>query len=296
MAIDIHQQSAIATTPFGDQDAGRENRGRMELHGFHVAERRHAGLERERGADAFADDGIGRHPIQTSGAAGGDGRGLGHVGAQLAGDEVARHRAVTPSAVMNQRERLDALVHGNLLRNRAVAHGEQHRMAGAVRDVTGAPFARAAEVALRHEAMRFVSLGDRHLLAIDDDVAVAALDAAPGHAPRGKFAHGLGSGVDEHAHHSLIGAPVAAANGVLEVHVLVVTLALDDISEARLHAALRGRGVRALRRYQREHQRIVTASLRGDGEAEPRKAAADDQAVGVNDLHGVSGAAIDAGT
>jgi hypothetical protein len=76
--------------------------------------------------------------------------------------------------------------------------------------------------------------------------AVALAHAAPRHAPGRQLAHGLGRRVDEHAHDVLVGAPVAAAHGVLEVHVLVVALALDDVAEARLHAALRGLAVRAL--------------------------------------------------
>ena len=45
----------------------------------------------------------------------------------------------------------------------------------------------------------------------------------------------------EHPHHALVRAPVAAAHRILEVHVLVVALALGHVGQRRLHAALRGR-------------------------------------------------------
>src|SRR5262249_57998926 len=116
-------------------------------------------------------------------------------------------------------------------------------------DVAGAPLPRPAEIALGEQAVGLVALGDGGLLAIDDDVAITLADAAPRHAPRGQLAHRLGRRVDEHAHHALVGAPVAAAHRVLEVDVLVVALPLDDVAETRLHAALRGLGARALRRH-----------------------------------------------
>ena len=56
--------------------------GRMELHRLHVAERRDAGLERDRVADALADHGVGRDPVEASRAAGRDRRRLGDVGAR----------------------------------------------------------------------------------------------------------------------------------------------------------------------------------------------------------------------
>src|SRR4029453_19207073 len=145
--------------------------------------------------------------------------------------------------------------------HRLVRHRGDHRVAGAVGDVAGAPLLGAAEVALGEQAVRLVALGDRDLLAVDDDVAVALAHAAPRHAPGGQLADGLGRGVDEHAHDLLVGAPVAAAHGVLEVDVLVVALAFDDVAEAGLHAALRGLGVRALGRHQRQDDRLVPAPL-----------------------------------
>ena len=203
----------------------------------------------------------------------------------VAGDQVAYHRTVAATAIVDQCERLGALVHRNRGGDRLVGHGGDHRVAGAIRDVAGAPLLGAAEVTLGQQAVRLVALGDGDLLAVDDDLAIALADAAPRHAPGGKLAHRLGRGVDEHAHDSLIGAPVAAAHGVLEVHVLVVALPLGDVAKARLHATLRGLGVRALGRHERQDDRLVSAALGADRQAESGKPAADDEHIGVDDPH-----------
>jgi hypothetical protein len=142
---------------------------------------------------------------------------------------------------MDQRNRLRPFMHRNLMRNGLIAHGIQHGMAGAVGDITGAPLVGAAEGALGNQAMGFVTLGDGDFLTIDNDVTIALAHTAPGHAPGRQLAHRFGRGIDEHAHDVLVGAPVAAADGVLKVHVFIVALAMDNVGEARLHAALRRR-------------------------------------------------------
>ena len=243
VAVDVLEQAAVAAAALGDQDAGREDAGGVELHRFHVAQRGDAGFQRDRGAHALADHRVGGHPVQPPGAAGGDAGGLGHIGAQFASDQVTHHSAVAAAGLVDQRDRLHALMHGNSLGDGAVTHRVQHGVAGAVRDIAGAPLLGAAKIALRHQAMGLVTLGQRDLLAVDDDLPVAAVDTAPGHAPGCQLTHRLGRGIDKHAHHALVGTPVAAAHGVLEVHVLVVTLALDDIGQRGLHAALRRRRV-----------------------------------------------------
>ena len=300
VAVDVLEQAAVAAAAFGDQDAGREDARRMELHRFHVAERRHAGFERDAAAEAFADHGIGRHAIEAAGAAARDGRGLGHVRDELAGDEVADDGAVAAARIVDQRDRLGPLVHGNRRADRLIAHRLQHGVARSVRHVAGAPLLGAPEVALGDEAVRFVALGDRHLLIVDDDGPVALAHAAPRQAPRGQLAHRLRRGVDEHPHDALVGAPVAAAHRVLEMHVLVVALALDHVAERGLHASLRGRRVRALRRHQRQDDHVVAAALGADGDAQSGEAAADDEDVGVDHVHrgvpaGTPGAAGTAG-
>ena len=117
-------------------------------------------------------------------------------------------------------------------------------------------------------------------------VAVALAHAAPRHAPRRQLAHRLGRRVDEHAHDFLVGAPVAAAHRVLEVHVLVVALALDHVAErrpacrpARPSSASASRGT---------SDRMITSwprRLAPIADAQAGEAAADDEDVGVDDLH-----------
>jgi hypothetical protein len=186
---------------------------------------------------------------------------------------------------VDQRDRLGPLVHGNRRADRLIAHRLQHGVARSVRHVAGAPLLGAPEVALRDKAVRLVAFGDRHLLIVDDDGTVALAHAAPRQAPRGQLAHRLRRGVDEHPHDALVGAPVAAAHRVLEVHVLVVALALDHVAERGLHPSLSGRRVRALRRHQRQDDHVVAATLGADGHAQPGEAAADDEDVGVDHLH-----------
>ena len=90
-----------------------------------------------------------------------------------------------------------------------------------------APLLGAAEVTRRDEAVGLILLGDGDALGIDDDLAIALAHPTPRHAPVGQLAHGLGSGVGEHTRDVLVAAPVAALDGVAEVDVLVVVLALD---------------------------------------------------------------------
>jgi hypothetical protein len=276
---------AVAAAAFGHQDAGRENRGRMELNGLHVAERGNAGFQRDRGTHALVDDRVGRDAIDAPEAAGGDAGRARHVGHELARGEVARDHPVAARAVVDQRERLHAFVHRDAVRDRLVAHREQHRVPGAVGDIAGAPLARAAEIARGDEAVRLVALGERDALAVHHHLVLAALHAVPRHAPGRELAHRLRRGVHEHAHHVLVGAPVAAAHGVGEVHVLVVALAHRRVAEARLHAALRRGRVRALGRHQAQHDRLQAAPAHADRGAQPGEAAADDQHVGLYRAH-----------
>ena len=157
-------------------------------------------------------------------------------------------------------------------------------MTGAVGNVAGAPFLGAAEIALHYQSVGFVALGDRNLLAVDDHLAVAFLYSAPRNAPRCELAHGLRRGVDKHADDALVGTPVAAAHGVLEMHVFVVSHRLDDVAEARLHAALRRARVRTLGWHQRQDDDVVTAALGTDADAQPGKTAADHQDIGVDHI------------
>ena len=292
VAVDVAQQAAVAAAALGDEDAGGHDRGGVELHRLHVAQARHPGLERDRRAHALVDQRVGRDTPDAAEAAGGDHRGRGQDGVQLARLQVAHHRALAASAVVDQRHRLAAVAHRDALGHRAVAERVEHGVAGAVGGVAGAPLARAAEVARGDEAVGLVALGQRDALAVDDHLVGAALHAVPGHAPGRELAHRLGRHVGEHARDELVAAPVRAAHGVAEVHVLVVAHALEGVAQAGLHAALRRHRVRALGRHQRQHLDAQPAPGRAHRGAQAGQAAAHDQHVGVFDPHRASSAAV----
>ena len=158
-------------------------------------------------------------------------------------------------------------------------------MAGSVGGVAGAPFFRAAKIARGDQAVCFGGFGDGDPLGIDHGLALTLSNPVPGHAPAGQFAHGLRSGVHEHPRNPLITAPVRALDSVLEVHVLVVTATHDRIGQTGLHAALGGRRMRSLGRYQTEHDDIEPATLDADRGTQPGQAAANHQNIGVDQLH-----------
>ena len=285
VAIDVAQQAAVAAAAFGDQDAGRKNRGRVKLHGFHVGERYDTGFERDGGTDALVDHGIGRRLVDAPETAGGDAGGARNVGRQLAVGQVADDGAVAALAVMDQRDGFHAFVHRNAGGNGLVADSVEHGVAGAVGNVTGAPFFCAAEIAGGNQALGGLRLVQGDALAVDDHIVRTGLNTVPGNAPGRQFADGLRSGMDEHAGDLLVGSPVAAAYGVFEMNVFVVAGTLCGVAQTGLHAALGRCRVRALGRHQTENDDFLTPLAGGKCGAQPGQPAADDEDVGVDDFH-----------
>ena len=80
MAVNITQQTAVATAALGDQNAGGEQRGWMELNRFHVGKRGQPGLERDGRADTLANHRVGGHTVESPSAPGRDHGGFRHVG------------------------------------------------------------------------------------------------------------------------------------------------------------------------------------------------------------------------
>ena len=243
VAVHVAQQAAVAAAALGDQDAGREDSGGVELHRLHVAERHDAGFQRDGGADAFVDHRVGGRLVDAPEAAGGDAGGAGDIGQQAAIDQVADDGAIAAPAVVDQRHRFHALMHRDAGGDGLVADGVEHGVAGAVRHVAGAPFLGAAEIAGGDQAVRHGAFGQRYPLSVHHHVVRPLLHAVPRHAPGGQFAHRLRCGMHEHAGDFLVVAPVAAAYGVLEMHILVVAGSPGGVAQAGLHAALRGGGV-----------------------------------------------------
>jgi len=285
VAVDVAQQTAIAATTLGGQDASRDDRGGVKLHRLHVAQRGDPGLQCQRHAGAFADDSVGRNLVDAPIPSGCNHGGPGQVGGQRTGDQIAHDRAVAATALMNQRQRLGAFDDRNPLGNRAIAQRKQHRVAGTVGGVAGPPFPGAAKIARGDQSMRVGRLGDRDPLGVDDRLALPGAHPVPRYAPAGQFAYGLWRGMDEHPGDLMVATPVRALDRVLEVHVLVIAAPHDRVTQTGLHAAL-GRGrMRALGRYQAEHQRIQPPALDADCGAQAGQPAADDQDIGVDQLH-----------
>src|SRR5262245_62526490 len=111
MTIDVLQEPAVAPRALGQQDAGRKGRGWMKLHRFHVAERGDAGLEGDRGWNAFGDNRIGGDAVKASRAAAGNCGSLGDVSGQLSSNEISNYRPVAARVVVDQGDRFRALRH-----------------------------------------------------------------------------------------------------------------------------------------------------------------------------------------
>ena len=285
VAVHVAQQAAVATATLGHENAGRHDGRGVELHRFHVGQTGHAGFQSQGGAHAFVDQCVGGDAIDAAMAAGGHHGGFGHPGSQFTRDQIPHHRALAAAAVVDQRNRFHALVHGNALRHGTVTQRVQHGVAGTVGGVAGAPFARAAKIARGDQAVGFVALGQRDTLAVDDGFVVALAHAVPRHAPGGQFAHGLGRHVGEHAGDQLIAPPVGAAHRILEMHILVVAGALDGVGQACLHAALGGHGMGALGRHQREDAHVQPAAACPYGAAQSGQATANHENIGMPDFH-----------
>jgi hypothetical protein len=288
VAVGVLEQAAVAPAALGDQDAGGDDGGGVELHRLHVAQAGDAGFQGQGGAHALVDEGVGADAPDAAVAPRGDDRGLRQVGREFAGDQVAHHGAMAAVAVVDQGQGLDPLPHRDGLADDPVGHRVEHGVAGAVGGVAGAPFLGAAEIPGGDEAVGRVLLGKGHALAVDHHLVVAPPDPVPGHAPGRQLPRRLGRHVGEHAGDQLVAAPVGAAHRVLEMDVLVVPLALDAVGQAGLHAALGGDGMGALGRHQGQDQGFQAAPPDADGGALAGQSAADDQRVGVDEVHAIT--------
>ena len=248
--VAVQQGAAVATAAFGNQNVGGHGARGVKLHGFHVAEFRHAGIQRQRQARPFADDGVGRGAVDAPVPAGCHQRGPREVGTQFAGAQAAHDGPVAGFAVVDQRDGFRPVVHGHAKLRGAVVHGVQHRVARAVGRVAGAPLGRAAEGARVDEAVVFGLFGGLEGLAALPVGVRARHNTVPRHPPVGQAAHFDGGRFHEHAGHFLVRAPVGAFHGVQKVHVGAVAVAHDGVAKGSLHAALRGHGMRAPRGHQ----------------------------------------------
>jgi hypothetical protein len=121
VAVLVEQQTAVAAAAFGDQNAGRHDGGRVELHRFHVAQAGDPGFQRQRRAHAFIDQGVGGNAPDAAVTAGRHHRGARQIGAEFAADQVAHDRAMALLAIVNQRHRFHPLMHRNRFADHLIA-------------------------------------------------------------------------------------------------------------------------------------------------------------------------------
>jgi hypothetical protein len=69
------------------------------------------------------------------------------------------------------------------------------------------------------------------------------------------------------------------------MHVLVVAQTLRDVGERSLHPALGRGGMGTLGWHERQHDYAVPPAFRGNAEPQSGEAPANDQHIGVDDIH-----------
>ena len=243
LAVDVLEGPAVAPAPLGNQDVGGDDAGWMELHGLRVADRDQSGIQGDDRAVAGVYDRIGGFPVQAPVAAGGDQGGPGQVDTELSGFEATGYNAHAGLAVMNERYRLDPVVHRYAEANDFVVHGKQECVARPIGGVAGAPFGRSTEIARRYETLPFLCLD---LFVLFSGLVINGFPgdhAVPGNAPVRHLAHRYGRRFSEHASDFLVAAPVGTFYRIGEVHVRAVSLAPAGVAQRGLHAALSGGGV-----------------------------------------------------
>ena len=274
--IFVEEDAAVAPAAFGHQDIGGNDAGGMELHRLHVAQGHEAGVLGDGHAGAFIDDGVGGGAVDAAVAAGGDDRGLGQVGANLAGAQIHGHGAETGLAVVDQADGLAAIMDRDPEFHHHGIHGVLEDVAGAVGGEAGAPLGGAAELALGDEAGLFLEVFD---LSAVGQSSFAGDHPGPGDAPMGKLAHGHGGQFAEKPGHFLVAAPVGALDRIFKVDVGIVAVALGHVAEGRLHAPLGGGAVGAAGRDQAQDGDLVALHGGFDGHTFAGQAGPDDQDV-----------------
>ena len=195
-ALGVQQDAAFATRGFGDQDAGAGQAGGVVLNELHVLQR-HARAVGQGQAVAGFDGAVGCEREDAAEPAGADDDGVGAHDVQVARAQFQRDAALAAPVGREQAGGEELVVARDLAElQRGLEERVQDMKARLIRGVPGALDLHAAE------------RPDRH---------VPGIFPAPGTAPvlqLNKFARGL---VHEHLHGVLVGQPVGAADGVVDV-------------------------------------------------------------------------------
>ncbi len=261
VAVLVDQDAAFAAAALGQQDAGAGQSGRVVLHELHVLQR-HAGPVGHGHAVAGLDRAVGGEGKHLAGATGGQ-----HDGRRLEAEEPPaahfhRHHAAAAAVLVQQFEG-EELVES--LDRRELHGGLEQR----VQDVEAALVGGVPGAFLFHAAER--PHGDR-----------AVVLAAPGAAPVLQLHQFERRLLDEVLHHVLVAQPVAAADGVVEVHLQRIVGALDAG-----RAALGCAGVAAHRVDLGDQRDLQVRVGLGNGDRRPEAGAAgaDDDHISVDGFH-----------
>ena len=140
--------------------------------------------------------------------------------------------------VVDQGDRLAALMDGDRFGHRLVAHRVEHGGPVPSGDVTGAPLLVPPKSRAAIEAVASGRSAQADPLAVHHHhLALAGLDAVPGHAPGGQLRARPGARCGRTARHLLVAAPAGAAHGVFSARPRCRRRP-GGVAEAGLHAAL----------------------------------------------------------
>ena len=226
LAFRVGQIAAFAAHAFGDQYAGAEDAGGMELHELHVLQRQ-AGAQHHAAAVARAGVGRGAGEIGPAVAACGQDHQLGLEPVQGAVVQLPGGDAPADAVVHDQVEGEVLDEELGLLRQCLAIHGVQHGVAGAIRGRAGALDRRLAEVAGHAAEGALIDL--------------AFGRAAERHAPVLQLVDRRRRVPDQVFNGVLVAQPVRPLDGVVHVPAPVI---LAHVAEAGGDAALGGHGVR----------------------------------------------------
>ena len=261
VAVFIHQNTALAATTFGHQNARAGQAGGVVLHKFHIAQR-HAVAVGHRHAVAGYDAAVGVEGKHAPGAAGGNNHALGLHRARYAVLQVVTQHALQPAVVHQQIQREMFVQTLNIrVLQRGLKQRVQHVEAGFIRRKPGARNLHAAETA---------------------HIGAPVGQPRPRAAPMLELNHFFGGVFDKILHHILLAQPVAAGNRVVEMVFQRIVVAHHPG-----RTAFGGHGMAAHRVHLGNQVYGFIRRGAGDFDCRPQtgSAGADNRYIGVDNFH-----------
>ena len=258
LALGVDQVRTLAAAALGDQDPGRVERRRVELHELHVLQRQ-AEPQRHRHPVAGAGVRVRRRAVEAAGAARGEDHRLPAEELQAAVQEVPADDALAAAVVLDQAPREPLVVDLDVALHELLVEHLDQDVAGDVRRVDRARGAGGAERALRELPV---------LAAREERAPVLELVDVARRLAR------------EDLDRVLVAEVVGALDGVEGVRLRIV---VARVPERRVDAALGRAGVAARRVELRDHGDVRARVVRLDRGAHTGAAGADDQDVVLRD-------------